>query len=155
MMVVTVVLAAIIIPVFSFLAWDYSTCPHVILVPAGSVLSIQPNQHLNYNFTVDKVNWGPDRPIYGTFTADNTVVAYVMTSTQFRSFNSTGAASSYVWSSGQITSANFGCAAKGGCPPNQPGAPLGNYYFVLSNPSTSAVAKVSVSASNPIQLGAC
>jgi len=146
------IVAGIAIPLFGFLAWDYSTCPIVIFVPAGTNLSVSPGQHLDYNFTVNKVILGPNRPIYMVLSADNSVTMYVMTMSQFTNFNSTKTANSYVWTSGAVTSARYEACSKG-CPLNPPSAPLGTNYFVIYNPNTSVVAKVSVS--EPIELGSC
>lgn len=147
-----IVVVVFAIPAFGFLAYDYSICPPVILVPAGTTLSVLPGQHLDYNFTVNKVIIGPNRPFYMVLSADNSVTMYIMTLSQFTSFNSTRTANNYVWTSGSVTSARYEACSKG-CPLNPPGAPLGTYYFVLYNPSTSVDAKVSVS--EPIELGSC
>ena len=154
MLVTFVVLLAIIVPVFGLLAWEYSTCPSVTIVPAGSALSVASGQHLNYKFTVNKIILGPNVPVTATLTSDNAVILYIMNSTQFASFNSTNTASSYVWTSGPVTSANYNaCATKGGCPPNQPGAPLGTDYFIIYNPSSTVTSKVTVS--QPVMLQSC
>lgn len=154
MLVTLVVLLAIIVPVFGFLAYEYSTCPPVTIAPASSVLSVGSGQRLSYKFTVNKVTLGPNVPVTATLTSDNAVILYIMNTTQFASFNSTNTASSYVWTSGQVTSVNYvGCSAKGGCPPNQPGAPLGTNYFVIYNPSSTLTSKVTIS--QPVTLQSC
>ena len=154
MLVTFVVLLAIIVPVFAFLAWEYSVCPQVTIVPAGSVLSVPSGQHLNYKFTVSKVIWGPNVPVTAALTSDNQVILYIMNATQFASFNSTNSASSYVWTSGQVSSVNYEQSClRGVCPPNQPGAPLGTDYFIIYNPSSTVISKVTVS--QPVLLQSC
>lgn len=143
MLITAGVLTAIIVPVFGFLAWDYSTCPSAVIVPAGTVLSISPGQYNSYNFTVSKVIWGPDRPVEGAMTADNGITMFVLTSSQYNEFSTAGPSSSYVWSSGQVSSATYVSCVRG-CPSNPPGAPIGTDYFVFYNPSTSAASKVNV-----------
>jgi len=151
--VLAVVLLVIGVPLITLWVWDNSMCPTIPLVPSGTVLSIQPAHHLGYNFTVPKILTSV-RALYMTLSADNGVVLYIMTPSDYVGFNSTGVATSYSWTSGQITSVTWYSGCKYTCSPNGPAvSSVGAYYFVLSNPSTSLATKVSVS--QQIEVGSC
>ena len=126
-------------------------CPTIPLVPSGTVLSIQPSHHLGYNFTVARILTSV-RALYMTLSSDNGVVLYVMTPSQYLWFNSNGVATSYSWTSGQVTSVEWysGCKV---CANGPVVSSVGQWYFVLSNPSTSLATKVSVS--EQIEVGNC
>lgn len=155
MLIAVGIILGISVPLFAVLAWDYSVCPTVVMVPAGTNLSVQPTRHLDYNFTVSKVLLGSKRGLQGVFSSHNPVILYLMTINQYNSFNSTGTASSYVWTSGQITYGDYvSCGLKSQplCS-NYPSVVLGSYYLVFDNPSQMVIAKITVSQN--IQLGSC
>jgi hypothetical protein len=149
--VLVVVLLAIGVPLITIWAWNNSVCPTIPLVPSGTVLSIQPSHHFGYNFTVPKILTSV-RALYMTLSSDNGVVLYVMTPSQYLWFNSNGVATSYSWTSGQVTSVEWysGCKV---CANGPMVSSVGQWYFVLSNPSPSLATKVSVS--EQIEVGNC
>ncbi len=150
--VTVIVLLAIFVPLITLWVWDNSVCPTIPQVPRGTVLSIQPSHHLGYNFTVPKMLTSV-RALYMTLSTDNGVVLYVMTPSQYLWFNSDGVAASYWWTSGQVTSAEWYSGCKYSCFNGPTVGSVGQWYFVLSNPSTSLTTKVSVS--EQIEVGNC
>ena len=143
---VALILAVIV--VLSVIAWTLlnTGCgPDITLVPTGTVLSIQPGQHSSYSFTITTAPpLGTSRPIYMTLSANNGVVLYIMTPSQFTTYNSTNASSSYVWTSGQATSINWPNAGRV-LPQSTVGVSTGPYYLVFANPNTSLTTTVTVS----------
>ena len=141
--------AALILAVFvvlSVIAWTLLNAgcgPDITLVPTGTVLSIQPGQHSSYSFTITKAPpLETTRPIYMTLSANNGVVLYIMTPSQFATYNSTNSSSSYVWTSGQATSINWPPER---VPDSVVAVSTGPYYLVFANPSTSLTTTVTVS----------
>ena len=61
--------------------------------------------HVQYGFTRPSNGAGG---IYGEFSSDHAVTMYVMDVIQFGQFNSTGYATSYIYSSGQVTLTTVG-----------------------------------------------
>jgi len=151
-----IVLSAILVSLGYVFSNAEANCPLITVVPTGTILSIQPAGHIGYNFTVPKVV--TSRIVYMSISADNGVVLYLMTPSQYSGFNSTGAAGSYVWKTGQVTSFYCGSTGSADCaqslPQRAPYVPsVGVYYFVVSDPSSSVVAKVTVSSQ--VQVGPC
>lgn len=145
------VVLAISVPLITLWVWNNSVCPIIPLVPKGTVLSIQPSNHLGYNFTVPKMLTSV-RALYMTLSADNAVILYVMTPSQYQWLNSNGSTTSYWWTSGQVTSAEWYSACKY-CFNGPTVGSVGQWYFVLSNPSSSLTTKVSVS--EQVEVGNC
>jgi hypothetical protein len=141
---VALIVAVVAVP--SVIVWTFlniSCGPDITLVPTGTVLSIQPGQHLSYCFTIITAPpLGTSRPIYMTLSANNGVVLYIMTPGQFTTYNSTNDSSSYVWTSGQATSINW---PKARVPNSVVAVSTGPYYLVLANPSTSLTTTVTIS----------
>jgi hypothetical protein len=144
-------LVCLIVPVTAFLAWDNSICPNLVIVPAGSRFVIGSQSHLDYPFRVDNVVWGPNRLVHGSFTASRPISMFTMTSSQFDSFNSTGKPGTYLFDSGQVTSARYECGGSN-CPP-QPFAPRGQNYVELYNPDSLSSATVTIDEN--FLLGSC
>lgn len=142
---------AISVPLITLWVWNNSVCPTIPLVPKGTVLSIQPSHNSSYNFTVPKMLTSV-RALYMTLSTDNGVVLYVMTQSQYLWFNSNGSTTSYWWTSGQVTSVEWYSGCKY-CFNGPTVGSVGQWYFVLSNPSTSLTTKVSVS--KQIEVGNC
>jgi hypothetical protein len=78
-----------------------------------------------------------------TLSANNGVVLYIMSPSQFTAYNSTNDSSSYVWTSGQATSINWINAGR--VPQSVVGVTTGLYYLVLANPNTSLTTTVTIS----------
>jgi hypothetical protein len=137
-----ILLGVIVITVFVVLivslAWDYSVCPLIQVVPSGTSISIAADSHVDYGFNVTKV-LNADRSIYGSLTSSGPVVMYVTTADQLKYWTPTGPPGPYEYNSGPATSLKF-CNGKY-CGPvsNLPFAPLGHDYLVLRNPGQTSI----------------
>lgn len=116
-----VVIAAIIV--------GLTICAPMTVVGQGTVLSIPSQHHIQYGFTRPPNSEGAT---YGEFTSDNGVTLYVMTASQFNSFNSTGNPSSFIYSTGQVNSATLDYGKSGGSSYAYI-KPPGQYYFMFYN----------------------
>jgi len=142
------ILVGIIVAVFSvpiaLAVWDYSACPLMPILPAGTSVSIAAGGHIEYAFDVMKV-LNIDRPIYGSLTSSGAVVVYVATAQQFSYWTPTGSPGPYEFSSGPVTSLSYSsCGGKyeSPCPPNSLAAPLGEDYLVLRDLGQTAITVV-------------
>lgn len=151
-MVAVIVLSAITVPV-GYIIWSAEqSCPPITVVPTGTSLSIQPAEHIGYNFAVTQFATFTDRFVYMQISADNGVMLYLMTTSQYSGYNSTGATGSHLWTYGPITS--FFCGGgRLGCDSVARVPSVGAYYFVVSNPSSTLVSKVTVSSQ--VEVGPC
>jgi hypothetical protein len=142
-------LTCLVVPVAAFLVWDNSVCPSIIVIPAGSQVVVGPASHSDYPFFVSNVIWQA-RSMWGAFAASQPVTMYVMTAGQFGSFNVTGTAGSYLFSSGLVSSATYECGGNG-CP-SEPFAHQGLEYVTFYNPNGSSS---TISINQDIYVGAC
>jgi hypothetical protein len=74
--------------------------------------------------------------VNGSFTASNGITAYLMTSNEFQGFASSGTASSYVWTSGSVSSATV-----------DTNTGEGTYYVVFENTNFITSTSVQITAS--------
>ena len=68
------------------------------IIGSGTALTVPAYSHVQYGFTRPSNGAGGT---YGEFSSDHAVTLYLMDPTQFNQFNSTGNATSYIYSSGQ------------------------------------------------------
>lgn len=144
-----VFLICLVVPVTAFLVWDDSVCPRITVIPAGTQVMVGPVSHSNYPFFVSNVIWD-SRSMWGAFTASKPVTMYVLTASQFGGLNRTGTASSYLFSSGQVSSAIYECGGNG-CPP-EPFVHQGQEYVTFYNPNGSPS---TVTITQDMYVGAC
>ena len=125
-----------------------TVCNPMTVVTQGTVLSIQPQHHVQYGFTRPPNSEGAT---YGAFTTDNGVTLYVMTASQFNNFTPTGDPSSFVYSTGQVTSGSLNFGKNGG---NSYAyiKPPGQYYFMFYNAGTLTS---TVTVTNALQVETC
>jgi hypothetical protein len=143
-------LVCLIAPVTAFIVWDNSVCPEATIIPTGTQVMLGPMAHADYPFLVSNVVWN-SRPVWGSFAATQPVTMYVMTSSEFQSFNSTGSPGTYLFSSGPVSSATYQCGGSN-CPP-EPFAHLGQEFIVLYNLGGQASARVTIT--QEFLLGGC
>jgi len=125
-------LICLLVPTIAFLVWDNSVCPRITVIPAGTQIVVGPVSHSDYPFFVSNVIWD-SRSMWGAFTATQPVTMYIMTASQFGSFNTTGTIGSYLFSSGLVSSATYECGGRG-CP-SEPFAHQGQEYVTIYNPN--------------------
>jgi hypothetical protein len=141
-------LGGIIIAIFGLpiglLAWDYSVCPPIQIVAAGTSVSIAAGTHSGYPFNVARV-LNTDRKIYGSLTSSGPVIMYVTTADDLKYWTPTGTPGPYQYNSGPVTSLSYSsCGGKyePRCPSNSPFGPLGQDYLVLYNPGQTSITVV-------------
>ena len=125
-----IVLVALLVVVVVLAVYYVTFCYPKTIIGTGTVLTVLASNHLQYGFTRPSSGAGG---VYGEFSSDHPIIMYVMDPTQFGQFNSTGYATSYVYSSGPIT-----YAIVGGKSPflyiKQPG----QYFLVFYNSGTTS-----------------
>ena len=100
------------------------------IVASGTVWQLNAGYYEEVQFTLPS-----SASMGGSFTATNGVTAYCFTPSEYQSFSSSGSASSYVWTSGQVSSGsvNFNLGS-------------GTYYLVFQNTNLITTSSVQVTS---------
>ena len=98
------------------------------IVANGTVENLSGSQYYSIEFTVSS-----STTIYGSESATNGVTFYLMTPSEYASLASSGTASSYVYTSGTISSGSFNTNINSG-----------TYYAVFMNPHTFSSTTVTI-----------
>jgi len=130
---------------FGFIIFGLVFCQPKTVLAQGTVLTIPSRNHLQYDFT--ETSSSP-HATYGAFTASNGVTLYVMSAAQFNNFTSTGNLSSFIYSTGQVTSASLSYGKNGGVSYAYLHA-AGQYYIMFYNAGDSTT---SVTITRPLSL---
>ena len=135
----------------SLIAWGVADsslyCPGKTLgSDTFSTFIVPPQHHLEYHFQTTH-----QQTVEGHFSSNVTIALYIMTEPQFQTFNSTGHALSYVWTTGSTTDL-WMCGVKNDCPTPTPATPREPGYIVFNNPT---LATASVYVYLPIDLTPC
>ena len=121
----------------------YTVCSPMTVVAQGTVLSISPQQHVQYGFTRPPNSEGAT---YGQFSSDHGVTLYVMTAAQFGNYLG-GVPSSFIYSTGQVGSGSLGGRASYAYI-----KPPGQYYFMFYNAGSLTT---TVMVTNALQVETC
>ncbi len=100
------------------------------IVSSGTVWQLNAGNYEYIQFTLPS-----SASMGGSFTATNGVTVYCFTPSEYQSFSSTGSASSYVWTSGSVSSGyvNFNLGS-------------GTYYLVFQNTNLITTSSVQVTS---------